>query len=202
MFIIICASFPLVAELMLFSHKHLIPSTNWVIACKLFLKIRKNKENGHCVILCVFSFSFAGTESQMTTIPFRLWCGSFQPTLPYNAQRLSAGCVLLRSTAVGAVMIPFSCFPCGRSEWKNQRRLPLQPCLPGNFAKAQLRPLPWLNAAPSPRKSAGNASKPLANLWRAAWAFCVLSRWSVSVIPTLWDPNEGGPANGSLAAPS
>lgn len=60
-------------------------------------------------------------------IPFRLWCGSFQPTLPYNAQRHSAGCVLLRSTVVGAVMIPFSCFPCGRSEWKNQRRLPLQP---------------------------------------------------------------------------
>lgn len=59
--------------------------------------------------------------------PFLLWCGSFQAALPSNAQRLSAGCVLLRSSVVGPVMLPFSCFPCGRSEWKNQRRLPQQP---------------------------------------------------------------------------
>lgn len=60
-------------------------------------------------------------------------------------------------------MLPFSCFPCGcvcvcvceRRAW-----------LPGNLIKAHPQPLPWLNAAHSPKRSAGKA---LRRLKRARW---------------------------------
>lgn len=83
-----------------------------------------------------------------------------------SAQSDFIGCVLLHTITVITVMnpiLPFSRFPCGRSEWV-ESGVCLQPaCLPGNFVIAHQRPLPWLNAAPSPRKSAGKDQKDLRN---------------------------------------
>lgn len=48
-------------------------------------------------------------------------------------------------------------FACGSSEcvWKADSTC----CLAGKSPKAHLRPLPWLNAAPSLRKSAGKSKR-------------------------------------------
>lgn len=46
------------------------------------------------------------------------------------------------------------------SDWEAASSCSQPACLPGNIVKAHQRPLPWLNAAPSPRRSAGKDAKP------------------------------------------
>lgn len=65
----------------------------------------------------------------------------------------------------------------------------LPACLPGNIVKAHQRPLPWLNAAPSPRRSAGKDAKTPRRI-TAEDAPCnndVPQRWSAALGPLLGD---------------
>lgn len=59
-------------------------------------------------------------------------------------------------------------------------------CLPGNIVKAHQRPLPWLNAVPSPRRSAGKDAKFRDELVKRHAVYNdVRQRWSAAPGPLL-----------------
>lgn len=150
--------------------------------------------------MCVFILICSDSE-RLIYKKLLIYLRCIRHKLLNSAQRLSAGCVLLRSTAVGTVMLPFSCFPCGRSEWKNQRRLPQQPASLGIPLKHSSGHCHGWTPRLRPENQQVMPRNPRQFCERLRELFVCL-RGGQSPSYHYWDPNEGGPANGSLAAPS